>query len=148
MRTSLASALLLLLAGCQLDGGGGTPISGDSRNVGDVTLTLRIEPARVKVGDPVRLTLRLFNNSGRERSLTYPSGQRYDFWVSKGDRKVWRWSEGKAFTQAIVTEALPGQTGKPYTEVWRPDVPGAYRAHAVLTADGYRDPLTGPVTVG
>lgn len=126
---------------------GGTPISGDSRNVGDITQTFRIEPATVKVGQTVRLSINLQNNSGRDETLRFSSGKRYDFYVTKDGREVWRWSQGRAFIQALTTEVIPGAVGKRYTETWQPQSPGTYTAHAVVEAARFGTPLSGTVTV-
>jgi hypothetical protein len=136
-------AAMTAITACQ----SGAPIAGDSRNVGAVTVSLRAEPARVKVGQTVRLTLSLQNNSGREQTLRYPSGQRYDFSAAKGRHKVWQWSDTRDFVQAETSETLPGQTGSRYSESWTPDEPGTYTVTALSKAQGFEDPLSGRVIV-
>lgn len=134
----------LAATGCM---SGGTPISGDSRNVGDVTMTFRVEPSRVKAGQSVRLTLSLQNSSGRKVELVFPSGQKYDFWVTRDGRQVWRWSADRFFTQAVVRQTLEGQTGTQFSETWQTEGAGTYEAHARATAQRFERPLTGEVVV-
>lgn len=126
---------------------GGAPISGQARNVGAVTMTLRIEPKRLKAGQTVRLHLNLVNNSGRPTTLKFASGQRYDFWVTRSGREVWRWSADRAFIQAEQIDELAGQSSQQYAESWQADEPGRYIAHAKLLAEGYAGDLEGEVIV-
>jgi hypothetical protein len=137
-------AATIMLVSCVGEGPG---ISGDLRNVGGVTVTFKVAPARVKVGQAVRFTFRLVNNVGREELLTFPNGQRYDFWVTSGTREAWRWSEGRVFVQAIMHETIASQSGLTFAESWTPESAGSYIAHGRLTASGYERPLTGRVVV-
>jgi hypothetical protein len=127
--------------------GGGPDISGDRRNVGDVTVTFTVSPARVKVGQNVRFSVRLVNNAGREKVLTYPTGQRYDFWATAGRREEWRWSKDRVFVQAVTEEELAPQGGVTFAESWAPARRGTYVAHGRLTARGYERELTGRLVV-
>jgi len=122
-------------------------VSTDGYNVGAVTVTFRTEPARAQVGQTVTLRLRVVNNAGQATDLTFPSGQRYDYWVTGEGGEVWRWSEEMFFTQAITTETVEAQAGLSFPESWTPNSSGTYTAHAVLTADGYDRELTGEVVV-
>lgn len=140
---AVLTAMLGLVAACA----GGSQISGERRNVGSVTVTLRIEPSAPRVGQPVRLALRLVNNAGTSERLTFPSGKRYDFWVTDGSEEVWRWSAGQAFVQIVTSEELAGQTSTLYDETWTPEQAGSYVVHASLEAERYDGELTGTVEV-
>jgi hypothetical protein len=139
---AVASAALLFVA-CV----GGANVSGDLRNVGSVTVTFKVAPARAKVGQAVRFSLRLSNNAGRDEELTYPTGQRYDFWTTSGSREAWRWSDGRVFTQATTKESIGAQSGLIFSESWTPERAGTYVAHGRVTADGYERELTGKLEV-
>lgn len=134
----------VFLAAC---GGDGGRVSGDIRNVSGVTVTFKADPATLQEGQTVQLTLKLVNNSGTPAELKFSSGQKYDFWITTDGDDVWRWSEGKAFTQAFVEESIPGQSGVTYTESWTPDAPGTYTVHGELKAEGYAGPFEGRVRV-
>lgn len=144
MRTWAATVVVFLAAAC---GPGGTPVSTDGYNVGAVTVTFRAEPSRARVGQAVTLRLRAVNNAGQDVDVTFPSGQRYDYWVTGDDGEVWRWSEGMFFTQALVTETIEAQSSLSFPETWTPEAAGTFTAHARLTADGYDRELTGEVVV-
>ncbi|HVL82663.1 MAG TPA: BsuPI-related putative proteinase inhibitor [Actinomycetota bacterium] len=140
----LLVAFALLLAGCST---GESRVAGDVRNVSDVTVNLRVEPARAKPGAAVRMTLSLMNNSGRPRTLTYPTSQRYDFWVTSGGREIWRSSSERMFGQAQDQEALQGQSGTRYAETWTPTAEGTYVVHAELKAEGFEGELSTEIAV-
>lgn len=143
-RIAAAVAVLLLGASCV---GGGTEITGDLRNVGSVTETFKVSPARAKVGQAITFSLRLVNNAGNEEELTYPTGQRYDFWATIGSREYWRWSDGRVFTQAITKESVPAQTGTTFTASWTPERAGNYVVHGRLAAEGYERELNGELVI-
>lgn len=121
-------------------------ISGDRRNVGNLTITFKVEPARAKPGQVVRFTVRAVNNGGTPVELTFPSGQRYDFWVTARGDEVWRWSEGMMFTQDVATEVIEGQGGLTFSESWTAEA-GSFVAHGVLSAQAHDDALTGRLEV-
>lgn len=146
-RLILAVAVVAMLSSCG-SSGSGVSVSGDTRNVSDVTVSLRVEPSRVSAGRSSRFTLRVLNVSGRPKTLTFNSGKRYDFWVtSKSGEELWRWSSGKSFIQSIETLELQGQGAEVFAEPWTPPAAGAYEVHAELAAEGYEGTLTAPLTV-
>lgn len=100
-----------------------------------------VDPQRAVPRMLARLTLR--HTRQDPLRLTFPSGQRFDFVIrnEKGEA-VYRWSDGKAFTQALGTEAIQGERN------WAIDVPlgtgstplaqGRYVAEGWLTTEGAR----------
>jgi hypothetical protein len=139
-----ALAIALLGVSCA---GEASNISGDLRNVGPVTVTFKVEPARVRVGQSVRFTFRLVNNAGKDEQLTFPTGQHYDFWATRGTTESWRWSEGRVFIQTITRETITPQSSLTLSEFWKPERAGEYIAHGRLTASGYERELTGKLVV-
>ncbi len=88
-----------------------------------------------------RLTLRHIRQDPLR--LTFPTGQRFDLVIrNEKNEVVFRWSDGKAFIQAIGTETITGERN------WVIDVPlavgnaplpqGRYVAEGWLTTDGPR----------
>lgn len=145
MRASaIIVAAALLLAGCPSPD---TRVTGERRTLGVVTMTLRIEPTQLRVGEAVQMRIRLVNNSGQAETLEFPSGKRYDFWVLEDGEEVWRWSDGQMFTQAAESIMLEGQTGRSFAESWSPGTPGTYQIRGALTAEGYDQTLEGEVRV-
>lgn len=122
-------------------------MSGDARTVRGVTVTFRVDPARSRAGQPVRLRLTLFNNAGVAEQLRFASAKRYDFAATKDGREVWRWSDGRAFTQVITDETIAGQGSLQFVEVWRPDANGTYEVRAVVLASGYEGEMAATLEV-
>ena len=56
----------------------------------------------LQLDDRVRFAFHITNNANKRLELTFPSGQTHDIVViDGGGREVWRWSEGRMFTQAL-----------------------------------------------
>lgn len=143
MRRFCLLVILLFAAGCA--GSREAPAADD--RAGRLLVGLGVEggsgPAQTTfaVGQPVTLVL-FVENRGREPArVTYTSGQRYDFVVSRDGQEVWRWSAaaGMAFTQAVVeVEVAPGER-LVHREVWRgmdatgrPVAPGTYDVRGIV----------------
>ena len=119
------AAVLAVSASCA----GSSEVSGDRRVVGDVTVTFTVRPARVEVGKTVLLTLRVTNVAGRPAELTFPSAKLYDFWVTRGSDEVWRWSDGRFFTQAIEKRTIGPQDTLTLSEPWVARDDGRFVVH-------------------
>ena len=81
--------------------------------------------------------INLFNFTGEEQVLNFSSGQKYDLFLLKDGKEVWRWSEGKMFTMALVEKKiLPDERLKlPFDfEISEDLVSGDYILKGVITA--------------
>ncbi|MBI2843753.1 MAG: hypothetical protein HYX78_10170 [Armatimonadetes bacterium] len=101
---------------------------------------VRAEKSNHALGESVKLTFTIENRTGQKMTLRFPSGQLYDIWIKKNGAEIWRWSYGKAFTQAITSRALDPGEKMTFTEAWRQVTntgdqvpPGAYTIFAQLT---------------
>ncbi|MCX7745850.1 MAG: BsuPI-related putative proteinase inhibitor [Clostridia bacterium] len=73
-----------------------------------IAVGVSVSPSCEKTADQMVLKLRIHNNSYRDATINYSSGQRFDFVLMDQNRKViYRWSEGKAFTQALTKDTIP-----------------------------------------
>ena len=91
----------------------------------------------------IRIALRVTNTSKKRVELTFPSGQTYDFVILDSlGREMWRWGNGRMFTQAVRNKLLTGGESIDLEETWKdaPLAPGRYTAKAVLASENY--PLT------
>ncbi|QTH41467.1 hypothetical protein J4772_28615 [Cohnella sp. LGH] len=69
--------------------------------------------------DSVKLLFSLDNLSDRELKLTFGSGMRYDFAVyDSGDEEIYRWSNDKSFTQALIEMKLKPSDSIEFEEEW------------------------------
>ena len=92
----------------------------------------------VKVGDEVKFTFHVTNSSAKRVELRFPSGQTHDLVVlDPVGREVWRWSNGRMFTQSMQNKVLAASDTLTFTETWRPEHPGTYTAVALLLSQNY-----------
>lgn len=75
----------------------------------------------VSVAEGVRLALHITNTSTQPIEVQFSSGQTHDFAIADtAGREIWRWGDGRMFTQAVQARSLaPGQTVT-YEERWDP----------------------------
>jgi len=118
---------------------GATPVSVE-RVEGSLTLEASVARRAFAAGESVELTLTGRNTGNAALSVTFTSGQRFDFIVRRprGD-EVWRWSHDKAFIQVIQTAPLRPQETLMFRESWdqrdlqgRRVDPGPYEVIAVF----------------
>lgn len=101
-------------------------------NVSPVSLDGRLA---ADVGDgAVAFVFTVTNDGSEPADLTFRSGLRAEVVVSEGETEVWRWSDGRLFTQAVETETV-GPSGSVRFELrWADPEPGTYTATASLAA--------------
>jgi hypothetical protein len=88
----------------------------------------------------VHMTLHVRNTSKKRVELTFPSGQTYDFVVLDSvGRELWRWANGRMFTQTLRNKQLAGGESIEMDERWKSPslAPGRYTARALLTSENY-----------
>jgi hypothetical protein len=74
-------------------------------------------------------------NYGDGVEVRFPSGLTHDFVVlDYSDREVWRWSEGRLFTQTLQTKQLRAGRSLRYEAKWEDALPGEYRVVATLNS--------------
>ena len=133
MLRPLARPLLALAAAlCAACAAAGSSASG--RGADPLVSSLQV----ATFADSVRFALQVTNAGGAPVELEFPSGQTHDFVVSRAGAELWRWSEGRMFTQALQQVTLaPGET-RAFEGSWR--VPagtsGELEARGFLAARG------------
>lgn len=86
----------------------------------------------------VRFAIDVANESPRRVELMFPDGRTHDFAVlDSTGREIWRWSEGRLFTQSIQSRLLDAHDRTTYDERWQPAGPGRYTLVAQLHSDNY-----------
>ncbi len=93
----------------------------------------------VDVEQRVRFALRVTNNADKRVELTFPSGQTHDLVVLDQEGKVvWRWSEGRVFTQALQNRLLASDETLSYEASWSPSAKhGTFVAVASLRSQNH-----------
>ncbi|MEF8887133.1 MAG: BsuPI-related putative proteinase inhibitor [Haloarculaceae archaeon] len=85
-------------------------------------------------GDTVEFTFTVTNVDTEPVDLSFRSGKVADVAVYADGAEVWRWSEGRMFTQALDAETLaPGDSFR-HGATWPDPQPGEYVAEATLDA--------------
>lgn len=105
-------------------------------------------------GDTIHMALTAFNRTGQPLVLNFPTAQRFDFLLRRGEdglgaEPVWRWSRDRFFTQSEGVERLtPGRPAIEYTASRRaPGEPGIYLVVGKITAASWPLSATVPITV-
>jgi hypothetical protein len=93
----------------------------------------------VRVGEQVRFSFNVVNAGSRRLEVKFPSGQTHDIVVlDSTGREVWRWAEGRMFTEARQYRAISGGDSLVLEEGWEnPGVTGKLVAVAVLKSTNY-----------
>ena len=92
----------------------------------------------VSVGDEVRFDFAVINASKRKIEVNFADGRLHDIVVlDPNGREVWRWSEGKMFTQSIQNRVLRTSDALRFEEAWKDPAPGSYVAVATLSSENF-----------
>ena len=91
----------------------------------------------VKIRDGIEFDFRVTNNMPRKLELLFPTGQTHEVVVVDSlGREVWRWSEGRMFTQALQNKLVESSATLGWQAAWRAEVPaGRYVAIASLLSE-------------
>ena len=92
-----------------------------------------------RVGDQVRFAFNLANAGSRRVEVKFPSGQTHDIVVlDSTGRELWRWAEGRMFTEARQYRTIAGGDSLVLEDGWdRPAAAGKLIAVAVLKSTNY-----------
>lgn len=87
----------------------------------------------------VRFTLEVKNVGKKHVEISFPNGQAYDFVVVDSTGiEVWRWAEGRIFTQAVRNKGLSKGDAMHVEEEWSPKTMiGHYTAIARLKSTNF-----------
>jgi len=90
-------------------------------------------------GRQVQLALHVMNTTKKSLELDFPNGQSYEFVVVDSiGREVWRWGEGRMFTQTFHNKFVDGGDSFEIAERWdEAPAPGRYTAIATLTSSNF-----------
>ena len=102
---------------------------------GAVTTSLVV----LRDGKSLRFALDVVNAGNKRIELAFPDGQTHDVVVVDSvGREVWRWGQGRMFTQAMRTSALDGGDTLRISERWEaPAAQGTLTAIATLRSTSH-----------
>lgn len=103
----------------------------------DTTVIAAVRVEAAPGARSVKFALSVTNRTSKRVELNFPSGQTHDFVVLDATgREVWRWSDGRMFTQLMQNRLLEARDMVTYDERWpAPPSAGAYTLVAVLHSD-------------
>ncbi len=98
-----------------------------------------VTSAKVAVGARVNFALQVTNLADRAVEVNFPSGQTHEFVVLDTlGREVWRWSQGRMFTQSLQNREVGANQTLSYREQWDPKGRrGHYTALAMLRSSNH-----------
>ncbi len=92
----------------------------------------------VAVNDGVQFNFDITNAGERKLELIFNDGRTHDIVVMDTlGREVWRWSEGRMFTQTVQARVLRASDTMSFAEAWTDAKPGSYVAVASLPSRNY-----------
>lgn len=93
----------------------------------------------VRVGEQVRFSFNVANAGSRRVEVKFPSGQTHDIVVlDSAGRELWRWAEGRMFTEARQYRTISGGDSLLLEDGWdRPSVSGKLVAVAMLKSTNF-----------
>ncbi len=113
-----------------------------AKSGGDIDVDLDVNEESLGPARRIGFTLTACNTTEEPVERPFPTGQRYDFEVTRDGQFVWRWSDGRAFTQVYGSERWEPGECKTYTDYWNGRYPdgsraesGFYEAVGTLTSD-------------
>ncbi len=80
-------------------------------------------------GESITAHIRVYNLSAESIKLDFSSGQRYDLYLLSDNEEIWRWSNGRYFTMALIQKELKSGEKLAYDVEIDPDFdlkPGEY----------------------
>jgi hypothetical protein len=100
------------------------------------------------VGEPIVMTLKVFNYTEEEMIFHFNTSQRYDFIIEDEEgEEIWRWSKDKMFAMVLGEEALgPHNPEVNYSAECKSKLsPGYYKVTGILVAQDR--PMSGNVII-
>ncbi len=93
----------------------------------------------VDVRDELRFQLSVANNTRKMIELRFPNGQTHEFVVIDAEgNEVWRWSDGRMFTQSLQNKLVKARDTAVYASSWDAEkMHGRFTAIATLMSDNH-----------
>ena len=111
-------------------------------------ISIMIDKMSYSVGEPIMMTLKIFNYVEEDVVFNFNTSQRYDFIIEDEEgNEIWRWSEGRMFAQMLGEEILgPRNPEVIYTAEYKDKLsPGYYKITGIFIAKDR--PMSGSIII-
>lgn len=100
-------------------------------------ISMSTDKMSYSVGEPIVMTLKIFNYTKEDIAFHFNTSQRYDFIIEDEEgNEIWRWSQDMMFAMVLGEETLgPTNTEITYTAKYRDKLsPGYYKITGIFVA--------------
>ena len=137
--------VVLLSFGLWLGVNGNSALGERNMNYG---ISMTTDKIRYSVGEPIIMTLKIFNYTEEDIVFQFNSAQRYDFIIEDEEgNEVWRWSKDRMFAMMLGEEILgPRNPEVIYTAEYKDRLnPGCYKVTGIFVAQ--EKPMSGSIII-
>ena len=138
-------ATIFLSLGLWLTASGNTTLEEKNENYG---ISMSIDKMSYNVGEPIIMTLKIFNYTKEDINFQFNTSQRYDFIIEDEEgSKIWHWSQDMMFAMVLGEETLGlTNTEITYTAEYKGKLsPGYYKITGVFIAQDR--PMSGNIII-
>ena len=138
-------AMIFLSLGLWLTASGNATSEERNMNYG---ISMSTDKMSYAVGEPIKLTVKIFNCNEEDVIFHFNTSQRYDFIIEDEEgNEVWRWSEGRMFAQMLGEEILgPTNIEIIYSVKYKDKLnPGYYKVTGFFVAQ--EKPMSGSIII-
>jgi hypothetical protein len=111
-------------------------------------ISMMTEKMSYSVGEPIKMTLKIFNYTEEDIIFCFNIAQRYDFIIEDEERnEIWRWSKDRMFAMILGEETLgPLNPEVIYTAEYKDRLnPGCYKVTGIFVAQ--EKPMSGSIII-
>jgi len=122
-------------------------ITSEERNM-NYGISMMTDKMSYSIGEPIIITLKIFNYTEEDIVFHFNAAQRYDFIIEcEEGSKIWRWSQDMMFAMVLGEETLgPTNTEITYTVEYKDKLsPGYYKVTGILVAKDR--PMSGNIII-
>jgi hypothetical protein len=137
--------VVLLSFGLWLGVNGNSALGERNMNYG---ISMTTDKMSYSVGEPIVMTLKVFNYTEEEIIFHFNTGQKYDFIIEDEERnEIWRWSRDRMFAMMLGEEILrPSNSEIIYTIEYQGKLSlGYYKITGIFTAQDR--PMSGSIII-
>jgi len=111
-------------------------------------ISIMTDKMSYSVGDPIIMTLKVFNYTEEDIAFYFNTSQRYDFIIEDDEgNEIWRWSQDMMFAMVLGEETLgPDNPEGIYTAEYKDRLsPGYYKVTGIFVAQNR--PMSGSIII-